>query len=1024
VEDLGMACVFGVGENRQVNAEMRFVPHQLKRRNQFSRGFAGVLLIGLFGCAVATGQTKYQFDHWTTDEGLPQNAVNAIVQTRDGYLWLATFDGLVRFDGSQFTVFNKSNTRGIGSNRLAWLYEDRHGTLWSVTDEDWLVKYQAGVFTTYTPKEGLPSWAIQQIEEDEAGNFQIVLREGVAKWKDGRFITYTLEELLPASAGAKWVGGNRLAWLAAGNLYWYAHGRLNTYSTASGLPTLNIISVFEDQHRTVWINTWDAGLVRVEDGRFTAYAVNAPPRDVAVPAQEDRKGNIWLVWGNEWLGKLKDARLTRYPASYGFLVFANTSFYEDREGNFWIGAANGLYRAREAAITVLTHQNGLSSDNVYSIYEDRAGNLWFGTWGSGVTKYEDGRFTHYRIKDGLTSEVITTLYEDRDGYMWIGTTFGLHRFKDGRLSKYPDPDGLFGDGAWAIHQDRSGRFWFGTSKGLIKYEGGRYTRYTTADGLAGDDVKAILEDRTGRLWFGTWGGLSTYDDGRFTSYTEQYGLASDHIRTLHEDAEGILWVGTYDGGLSRFKDGRFTRYTTKEGLFNNGVFQILEDEHGYFWMSSNKGIYRVKRQELNDFADGKLRSITSIAYGKNDGLLNVECNGGRQPAGWKTRDGRLWFPTARGAAVIDPREINENTTPPPVVIEEVRIAGEPVALSESVNVPPDKRSFDIEYVGLSFIKPEQVKYNYKLEGLDNDWVDAGTRRVAYYNHVPHGEFTFTVIAANSDGVWNQTGQSIRIKVFPYWWEIRWVQVLMLLGAMMVSSSAAVLLYKYKNVLLGRERNRIAGDLHDEPKQHLFAIRSNAWRIQSELNSIRKDFKSAGTEKIDLAAALAQEIFLYAKEASAEMSSIIEDLRLQPTKEFKLTAAIEDLIAAKSKQLPSINFARAIDSIDGMFDDKVEFNIYRILRESINNIVRHSHATNASVTIKRDEHTIVIIIEDNGTGFAVEELQSVSDTGIGLRLIQERAQIIGGAVVINSVPGRGTKITVKLNRNQRHRDNNT
>lgn len=999
---------------------MRVASHKPKCITQGSRVFACILLGGVLECVVATAQPgyqaqdQYQFDHWTTTDGLPQNAVNAILQTRDGYLWLATYDGLVRFDGLQFTVFNKGNTRGIRSNRFDRLFEDRQGALWAVTGEGLLVKYQAGIFTTYTAEQGLPQWTLLQIEmeEDEAGNFQVVSREGIAIWEDGRFVTIPLKELLPESAGAKWIKGNRLAWLAAGNLYWYAHGRLNTYSVQSNRLNLNSTSLFEDQHGTIWISRGDVGLVRVKDGVFTTYPVNYPSGRVAVSAHEDRKGNIWLAWDGG-LGQFMIGRLTRYAVSQDLQVSANTSFYEDREGNLWIGASNGLYWAREAAINVLTRKDGLSSDNVYSIYEDRAGGLWFGTWGGGVTRYQGGRFTHYRMKDGLASELITTLYEDRSGYMWIGTPFGLHRFKDSRLSRYPDPDGFFRDGAWAIHQDRSGRFWFGTSNGLIKYERGRYTRYTIADGLAGDDVKAILEDRSGRLWFGTWGGLTSFDYGRFRSYTEQDGLASDHIRVLYEDAEGILWIGTYDGGLSRFKEGRFTCYTTKEGLFNNGVFQILEDERGYFWMSSNKGIYRVRRQELNDYADGKVRSITSIAYGKDDGLLNVECNGGRQPAGWKTRDGKLWFPTAAGAAVIHPREININTTPPPVVIEEVRIAGQPAPLGAAIVVPPDKKSFEIEYVGLSFIKSDHVTYKYKLEGLDNDWVDAGTRRVAYYNYAPHGDYTFSVIAANSDGVWNQTGKSMSIVVIPYWWEELWVQVLMLLGAIIASSSAAVLLYKYKHGLLGRERNRIAGDLHEEPKQSLFAIRGYAWRIQSELNSIRKDLKSATTEKIDLAAELASEIMLLAKKASAEMASIIEDLRLQRVKEFSLSASVDKLIAAKSSEAPSINFAREMDSLDGIWDGKIALRVFHIVEEGINNIVRHSQATNASVSIKRDEHAVVITIEDNGKGFDVEKLQQTPGGGIGLRLIRERTQMIGGEVLINSIPGRGTKITVEL-----------
>lgn len=1012
---------------------MRVVSPQPNWLIGFSQCCVRVLLGGLSACAIVTAQSRYvpeyQFDHWTTDDGLPQNGVNAILQTQDGYLWLATFDGLVRFDGQQFTVFNKGNTRGIGGNRFDRLFEDRHGTLWAVTDDSSLVQFHLGVFTTYTAKEGLPPWVIEQIEEDEVGNFQVVSRDGIAKWKDGRFVTYPLKDVLPISVGAQWVFGNRLSWLTKDNFYLYTHGRLHSYSIKSGLPSLNIISVGEDQQGTVWTNTKDAGLVRIRDGQFTAY----PVKDVSV--QEDRKGNIWLAW-REGLGQFKEGRFTKFADAEGLLVF-----YEDREGNFWIGAENGLYRAREAAIKVVTQRDGLSSNNVYSIYEDRAGASWFGTWGDGVTKIKDGCVTQYRMQKTLTGTFTTTLYEDRDGYMWIGTTHRLYRLNPqllrdcrshviSRLSAYQDPNGFFNEGVWVIHQDRAGRFWFGTNNGLIKLEDGRYTRYTTTDGLAGNDVKAILEDRGGGLWFGTWSGLSRYVDGSFTSYTESDGLASDHIRTLYEDREGILWIGTYDGGLSRFKDGRITRHTTRDGLFNNGVFQILEDDSGHFWMSCNKGIYRVKRQELNDLADGKLSSITSIAYGKSDGLLSVECNGGRQPAGWKTRDGKLWFPTVAGAAVIDPRKITENTTPPQVVIEELRIAGAPVVLHEPVNVQPDKKSFDVEYRGLSFIRSEQVKYRYKLAGLDSDWVDAGTRRVAYYNYVPPGEYTFTVIAANSDGVWNQTGRSIRIIVVPHWWEIRWVQALMLLVVSLGLVSSVAFWYRRHATQLAqehalqqefsrkliasidRERKRIADDLHNEPKQYLFAISKYAWLMLQGLNGLKETFKSTPAETVGSAIDCAREIKTLAEKADTEMKSIIENLRPQRLKELRLTAAIEEWIA-RSYELSSVTFSRDIDSIDGIFGDEAEVNIYRILQEGINNIVKHSQATDASVNIKRDDHEITFIVEDNGKGFAVEESNRTVGGGFGLKLIRERAQMMGSEAVIKSAPGRGTRITVKL-----------
>ncbi len=1015
---------------------MRSLSHQLKKFIQLSYAQAGVLLGGLLACTVASAQPKYQFDHWTTDDGLPQNAVNAILQTRDGYLWLATYDGLVRFDGRQFTVFDKSNTRGIGGNRFAMLFEDRHGALWAVTDKNWLVKYQAGVFTTFTPNDGWPSWPVAQIEEDEAGNFQVVSRAGIAKWKDGRFTTYAIKDLLPALADANWIHGNKLAWLSADGLYWYAHGRLNTCSTQSGLPSHKVISVFEDQHGAIWINTRDAGIVRVKDGRLTVYPVKeglsknkgftSDGFTVRVfPAQGDRKGNIWLTGFGKWLGRLKDGCFTCHTSFPDFLVSSITSFYEDREGNFWIGTIHGLYRAREAAIAVYTQQDGLSSDNVYSIYEDRAGGLWLGTWSGGVTKYKDGCSisTYYRAKDGLASEDITALYEDRDGYMWIGATLGLHRLnrqvftgclrsKSGGLNTYTDPDHFLQDGVWAIHQDRAGRFWFGASESLLKYEGGHYTRYTTADGLAGNAVKAILEDRVGHLWFGTWDGLSRYADGRFTSYTEQDGLASGHIRTLYEDAEGILWIGTYDGGLTRFKDGRFTRYTVKDGLFNNGVFQILEDGRGYFWMSSNRGIYRVKRQELNDFAEGKIRSITSVAYGKSDGLLTLECNGGRQPAGWKTRDGRLWFPTAHGAAVIDPSRVEFNQQPPPVIIEAFRLGNEALDFRDGVLIPPNKDSFEIRYTAPSFIKPEYIKFKYKLEGLDEAWIDAGDRRTANYNRIPDGRYRFVVIAANSDGVWNMQGASIAIVVIPPVWRRWWFIALASLAAAFIvflSYERRVWRLRREHALQAAfsqrlmqsqeaERKRIADELHGSLAQDLLVLKNDAL--------LGLKLAAAGSPEQQKF----EEISAKTSQAYEGVREIAHDLRPYHLDTLGLRDALEYMLEKVGGSC-AIRFTAELDALDGLFSKEAEMNLYRIAEEAINNIIRHSGASETKLTLKRDGHLVQLTIADNGQGFSAETGAPVR--GFGLTGIAERARMLGGEEVIHSAPGQGTTITITV-----------
>lgn len=1015
-----------------------------KRFLKLSCACAGVLLEAVLACAVVDAQPKYkpayQFDHWTTDDGLPQNAVNAILQTRDGYLWLATFDGLVRFDGVKFTVFNRASTKGIRGNRFDRLFEDRRGVLWAVTDENWLVKYEGGVFTTYTPEDGWPSWLVVGIDEDEAGHFQVVSRDGIAKWKERRFVTDTVQNLMPTSSDAEWVQGNMLAKLDSRSLYLYANGRLTRYSTHSGLPSLKITRIYVDQYGVVWVATKDVGLVRLKDGRFTVVhprlspastglvrvkegryivysEIASPPiRGDAAPKLEDRKGNIWFTGIGNWLGRLQDGRVTQYRSEPGFLASSIMCFYEDREGNLWIGTAYGLYRAREASISVYTQRDGLSSNNLYSIREDQAGSLWFGSWEGGVSKYQDGRFTSYQKRHGLASDLITSLYDDNEGYLWIGTTFGLNRFKDGRLSSYPDPESFFGDGAWAIHQDRAGRFWFGTTNGLIKLEGGRYTRYRTVDGLAGDDVKAILEDRAGRLWFGTWGGLTLYADGRFKSYTERDGLASDHIRTLFEDAEGILWIGTYDGGLSRFKDGRFTSYTTNEGLFNNGVFQIIEDEHGRFWMSCNKGIYSVARQELNDFAAGRVRSITSIAYGKKDGLLSVECNGGRQPSGWKTRDGRIWFPTAHGAAVVDPSRIQINRLAPVLVIEEILLNNESLGSGPVIEIPPEKNgNLEIRYQGLSFIRPEQQRYRYRLTGIDDDWVEAGSRRAAYYSHLPPGDYAFTVIGANSDGVWNEMGQSVRVIVVAPVWRRWWFITLAILSVFGLAAFA----YKHRVSRLEKEkamqesfsrqliesqeseRQRIASELHDGLGQDLLVVKNCALvglNMAKDASTAKKQF---------------DEISAMTSQVLEDMREITHDLRPYHLDRLGLKAALEFMIE-KIASSSEIGFSSEIDKVDDLIPKEAEMHLYRIAQESANNIVKHSGATEARVALKREGNSLQLTIEDNGKGFSSSaRLTGPSPRGFGLNSISERVRILGGYELIDSIHGRGTKITVTI-----------
>jgi signal transduction histidine kinase len=468
--------------------------------------------------------------------------------------------------------------------------------------------------------------------------------------------------------------------------------------------------------------------------------------------------------------------------------------------------------------------------------------------------------------------------------------------------------------------------------------------------------------------------------------------------------------------LSRLHDGKFTTYTPRQGLFDHGVFQILEDARGQFWMSCNRGIYRVSRRELNDFAAGLRSSITSVAYGKADGLLNPECNGGSQPSGWKTRDGRLWFPTQDGVAVINPNQVEINEWPPPVLIEEARLGSNPLAFSDVVEIPAGQDNLELHYAGLSFINPEKMKFKYKLEGLDNDWVEAGNRRTAYFSHLPPGEYTFRVVAANSDGVWNSVGAQIRVIVRPPFWRTWWFLLIcaaLLCGGLAFAYRRRISKLKrahaaqeaFSRQLIAsqeNERKRIAAELHDGLGQNLLVIKNRA------LLGLK------GNGDTEQAKRQLMEISDTSSQAIEEVREIAYALRPFHLDRLGLTKAIEAILKQVSAS-SEIEFTSRIDPIDNLFSKESEINLYRIVQESVNNIVKHSGASRARVEIERDARGVLISIRDNGHGFALDETASHKSRGDGLGLagISERARILGGKHTVQTSVGEGTTVTIKI-----------
>jgi signal transduction histidine kinase/ligand-binding sensor domain-containing protein len=959
-----------------------------------------------------------KFEAWTSDDGLPQNSVYSILQTRDGYLWFTTLGGLVRYDGVRFTFFNRSNSSGITGNRFTTLHEDRDGNLWVGTEGGDVTCLRDGQFTTYNRTNGLPEAEIRAIRTDAEGRLWVFSSKGLVRWENEKFLPVDSAIRKPDQVGL--ISSTRrqtgFSFFDHEGLHVFEHGQFKTYTSADGTTSLNINAVFEDQHGAFWIETKDAGLYRLKNGEFTVFPIQnslASDETRMTAALEDRQGNVWVARRGQGLSLWRNGTLQTYTAANGLASNDIETIYEDREGNIWLGTFNnGLSRVGTRIFSVISEREGLGFKNVYPILEDSKGIVWIGTWGGDLYQLKNGVFTHYGKKQGLSYQAISSLYEDSAGTLWVGTFGGgLNRLIGNRFESLTRKDGLPDLNVRAITQDRDGAMWFGTTGGLARYKDGSFKVYDTADGLPNREVQAITIDRAGNLWVGTLGGVVKLTAGSFTPYTEREGLSSNNVRVIHEDVDGAIWIGTYDGGITRIKDGRLTVITTREGLYDNGAFQILDDDDGNFWISCNRGIYQVSRGDLNDLAEGKRRSVTTLHYGKADGLLNTECNGGTQPAGFKARDGRLWFPTQDGIGIVNPKDITKNNLPPPVAIEEFMLDNRAVVFRDSAQFPTGTESFEIHYTGLSFIRPDQVTFKYKFDGLDDSWVEAGTRRTAYYSHLPPGTYTFRLIAANSDGVWNMEGAHISITIAPPFWRTRWF-ALVTIGFF---TTLVVLAYRMRISQLQKkqraqeafsrqliesqesERKRIAAELHDSIGQNLLVIKN---RAMMALNRVADPERAK--KQLD-------EISSTASESINEVREIAYDLHPYQLDRLGLTKAIEEMLKRVS-DASGIHISQSIEPLDGVFAKDVEINLFRIVQEGVNNIVKHSQATNASVTIHRHLPLVHVNISDDGSGFATD---SFSETGLGLKGMRERVRILGGRFTINSSSSEGATITVIL-----------
>jgi signal transduction histidine kinase/ligand-binding sensor domain-containing protein len=951
---------------------------------------------------------------------LPQNAVTAAVQLRDGYLWLGTYTGLVRFDGVRFVVFNDNNTPALKNNRITSLFEAPDGTLWIGHETGDVTRFKAGRFEAVPVRAQWNGGKIFGIGADDAGDIWLLNSDGLlARVRDGKVLTpeagsvVAIVEIAADGGGQIWVARNgKVSALRNGELHALEFSLQTTDSYVQGICPAR-----------------DGGLWVVTDNRIRKWE--------GTQWTADRGIATWGVSPLVSFVELRNGLLAAGTADQGlFLIsptgeslhFARTNglshdwvrcLSEDREGNLWAGTGTGLNMLRPGNAMTISPPDEWQGRAVLSVMSARDGSLWVGTEGAGVYRLSDGAWSRFGYDNsGLKNSFVWSVMEDDAGQVWAGTWGGgIYVRRTNDFEAAPRLENFFLP-APALLPAHGGGLWIGTGAGLLHYESNRMENFGRNAGLESPEVRSVVETTNGIVWFGMYGGgLGRLQDGHVRQFRKPDGLASDFVQCLHLETNGTLWIGTFGGGLSRLKNGEFASVGVEHGLPNNVICHIEDDGRGNFWMSSYGGIFRVARTELENCADGKQDSIYSLGYGTSDGLPTLECSGGLQPAGCRTADGRLWFPTSKGLVVLDPGNVTTNMLPPPVVIEEFRVDGR-VATNNGagpMHIPPGHQRFDFQFTALSLMSPERVRFRCRLEGLENEWVDLGTRRAVNYNFVPPGDYVFHVTACNNDNVWNETGVQFAFHVLPHFWQTAWFRTTAIVVLVLAASGGVWFdtrrrLHRKLERLerqraLERERARIARDIHDDLGASL-----------TRITMLSQVAHGAEAEPARAAASLDQ-IFGTARELTRSLDEIVWAVNPKHDTLESLAGYLgkftQDYLRAAHircrldvpMQLPA-----------WVLTSEVRHNLFLAVKEALHNVVKHAGAMEVRITLTLANGSFVWEVEDNGGGFDAGGGNGNSAgnagrlaSGNGLANMRNRLAEVGGGCEVQSTPGAGTRV---------------
>lgn len=860
------------------------------------------------GLDPAKALSQYSLETWTIEQGLPNNTVNAIAQTADGYLWLATYEGLARFDGVRFTVFHSANTEALASNSIRSLAAAADGSLWIGTHGGGLVRLHGGRFTRFTARDGLPGEMVLALHADGEGAVWIGTTGGLARHDAGGLRAIgpyrdSISALRRDREGFLWVATH-----GAGLRRLSPQGRWDTYGARQGLPTDVVSSLWEDEAGTLWLGTVGGGLARREGDWFVSHGDSEGlPGSVVWSVIGDPRGALWMATAGAGLVRLHAGRFSALAAPDGLPGTVLYSLFHDREGSLWVGTnGSGLIRLRDGPFTAFTTREGLSHDFVYAIREDLQGRLWAGT-SDGLNRLEDGRWRPETSCGGRLHNVVRSLGVDAAGALWAGTYgSGVCRLQGGRWTTWTRGDGLAHDSVRAVLPAADGSVWAGTVGGLSRLQDGAWRTYTVSHGLPVDSIIALLEDADDALWIGTdGGGLARFEDGRFERFGAEHGLPSNVVLALYRDDRGELWAGT-NAGLALWRNGRFDTFGARDGLPSDAVYQVLDDGRGGFWLGTGRGIARVERAALLGRTATGASPLKVEVFDKADGLKSAQCTAPAQPAGWRARDGRLWFATTRGLAVVDPDDRRRGHAAPPVVIEEVMVDERVFPAVETLRLPPGTQRLAFQYTALELGTPQRVRFRYRLEGLDHDWVDAGDRRVAYYTHLPPGPYRFHVVAASADGAWSEAGSSLAVDLRPHFHQT-W-------GFLVVCAAAALgLAVGLHRVRIRRlqARERELRRLVEERTRGVVEAKERAEEAKREAERQRRIAEEADALKTELLGVAAHDLRNPLQLVSG-LSELMGQGHLTPAKVTELSQAVHEASRRMLEIVSSLLTTSALD----------------------------------------------------------------------------------------------------------------